>query len=460
MKKHDPTPEDGDTRALSRRFLLLQYLIGLVVTAVFSALVLLSDVPFHNIRSSTDSSPQADRWFSLDTRSYVSPARNFLSHGVFGYGDCADVNRTIGYPAFLAFMMHVFGENWIVAVIVIQCLLCPLIYPALSIIASRLLGRQYPHGWLFIFSLVSGAYFTRSCYILSDLPFAIFLVVGLAFGLTSMVRSDGWLVLLHLLFIGVAAQIRPTLCLYPILFLLAYAALNKKDVAIRKRHFTKTRLVVSLVLLAIICNLPILRNYINRGLASPSIVLSTNMFNIAARATLREVGRPEEYQSLVNTVKLQEELAQKDRLKKKLALQVYRKYPWQTMRNMFGNAGKLMGSNHWLPALHYWEYDWWYFHKNGRGLTNNSTAAAVLTLAWAAVYLGVYSVFAKFLLRLWFTEKRYLLLGFCMIFIGYFMIPTFIAGGAPRLRLPAEWLIVMCAIYEIAASKRFSKITK
>lgn len=442
----------ADKSTLTPRYLLIQYLIGLSVNAILTFCVITSDISYNNIERSTIPMPRSERWFSVDTIGYVNIAKNFFNHDFGAQGKYRGTQRTIGYPCFLATTMS--HENWIVWVLIFQTVVAAMLYPATAVIASTLFSQRYPCHWvLFGFCLCSSAYFARSCYILTDLFFSSFFVSGMAL-LFSSIANRSWLYAFSgILLIGIAAQIRPTLFLFPILNLLFLLLILKQSNRNMKDLKLIAMIAVTTVTLLVACNIPSYRNYKNRGAAVPSTVMSTNMFDIGARSILEKVDRLDHYYELEKNVKQEKNLSKMIKLKNRYALEVFREYPRKFLRNTFGNAGKMMGGTHWLAIYQYWGHDCWYFNINGRGKTNNMKTLLVMCILWGLIYLVMYTAFAFFLISL-LKQKQYLFFIALTGLICYFIAPAFIAGGNCRLRLPVEGIIILCAIYQIVKTAK------
>jgi hypothetical protein len=202
--------------------------------------------------------------------SYVNPARNFLDFGVFGTGIQPDTYRTIGYPLFLSILMKVFRKNWLKAAFFAQAFVFALMYPFLSVMA-RLLGAPSKAviNLSFLFWVFSVTYIATVPVLLSDLFFTVFFTVGLTLGLLSVARQSYLFLAGQLLFLGYAAQVRPVLCIYPIVHLLVLCSAAKMYGSMSSRK-TRTIITISVASLLLLCNLTTLRNYIHFRLPEPT----------------------------------------------------------------------------------------------------------------------------------------------------------------------------------------------
>ena len=85
-------------------------------------------------------------WDGSDIMGYVDPARNFLETGTFGrQPGVPDLHRTIGYPAFLASVKFLFGDNWVKAAYSVPITIFALLFPC-NIILFRSL---FPNYWIY-----------------------------------------------------------------------------------------------------------------------------------------------------------------------------------------------------------------------------------------------------------------------------------------------------------------------
>lgn len=146
-----------------------QFWIGLLVHLTFVLMLYAGKTSQANLQ--LPEGPYANNiWQCSDVMTYVDPARNYIEYGVFGQGASPDHNRTIGYPALIAFFMSLFGKNWLFIFQFFQAALFACLYPLITLTARLLLPHvSAPYvKWLFILLLPTGTYFTKSAFILTD----------------------------------------------------------------------------------------------------------------------------------------------------------------------------------------------------------------------------------------------------------------------------------------------------
>ncbi|MCW5200276.1 hypothetical protein VU07_00440 [Desulfobulbus sp. F4] len=160
-----------------------------------------------------DGSIQGNPWNGGDTMTYVNPAKAFLQSRVFARNGQPDAHRTIGYPFFLAMMMYVFGADWLQASYICQFFIFSLYFPAATYIAYSLCPEITRRDvWnIFIILLLSGAGTAYVGQIMTDQIFSSLLMSGIACGFAAVRKLSLKMMLLHILLVGCAAQIRPVL---------------------------------------------------------------------------------------------------------------------------------------------------------------------------------------------------------------------------------------------------------
>lgn len=422
-----------------------QYAIGLLCNLGFLFLLLNNPVTYRNLQL-PEGIYRDNLWKGHDVDTYVNPARNFLEYGVFGVGEKPDFHRTVGYPLFLAVLIKLFGENWLIWAFIAQSFIFALIYPALSNIASMLFPKnKHVQVISFLFFLASGAYITKTPVILSDLFFTVLLTIGLCLGMQSIVKRNWYLMFSGVAFIGYAAQVRPVLSFFPVvsfLVFLSVATLYRSD----KDKKVRRMIIFSTLLLLILCILPAIRNYSNYGLFQANDVLETNMFKYLGRQVMLENNESGAY-ALMDEKVQESLLARKMELEKEYSFSIYSKYPLTSLKYILLNTGRILGSNHLIDAAYFWGLYPIDSDSTGHMPFIQSNYVLAFTVVYGLVYLFLYVLFSSFLIRL-FKKKRYLFFFTLIVFISYFLIPAFIGGGGQRMRLPVEGIIVLFGLYE------------
>jgi hypothetical protein len=333
-----------------------QYVIGLVFNILYILILLSNQTSFANLQL-PEGSYSGNLWKQTDVLTYVYPAKNFLQCGIFGIGTLPDYHRTIGYPLFWAGSIRVFGDNALYYVFFFQAVIFAFIYPALTRIANILFKEDQTSIAVpsFVFFLVSGTYISMVPVILTDLYFTVFFTLGLWFGLEAIVKKSWNYLILHILFIGYTAQVRPLLSLYPIINLFILMAVAKEYLSL-KIFKVQIFLITSTVLLLILCNAPSLRNYINYRFIEPTDILSINMFNYLAKDVLNREGKKTEYQMMLTKVDNVKDISEKANLMKKLSIEVFRNYPLTTLTQLLYNAASNLFEPHWILATKFSGY--------------------------------------------------------------------------------------------------------
>jgi hypothetical protein len=434
--------------------IICQYLIGVFVClSMFFILNYSSSISHSNLQSPEGVNSNNVNAFS-DFASYSNPAKNFISNGTFGAGNSPDNFRTIGYPAYLFLMMRIFGKYWLYATYLMNCLILPLIFPAVSYISNSLLGNLKVTRYLFLFQLITGTYTARTVWIGNDIFFFLFFILGIALLVRYFKSGKLAFFIAYLLLISYAAEIRPTLIWFPFvnIFLWIYFK-NKLNKNIS--HF-KFSVALSTLILAFTCNVPSIRNYLNYGFFQPSTVVSQDLFEILAGRIYESKGLNSLNDSLKRKVSSISLINEKMRLENDIAFQAVKKYPIVAVKIMgFENPINVMLDNGYLQILVYYGYKWksnsiTSQYKNRATYPYRSNQfISYFYYFLMLTYLMVYVLFLLFL-RTIFLKRDFNTLFFLMVFFLFLLFPTFIIGdGGARFRITVEWMITMFAFYEL-----------
>ena len=224
-------------------------------------------------------------WRGQDVLTYVQPARNLLAHGVIGNAEVPDLHRSVGYPAWVALFLALFGSHWLLTLRLIQAALFAAIYPALFVLAHSLFPREQGLGRdTVLATILFCTYLPYAPMVLTDMSFALLFTVGLASVSLAVATASARAWFAHVISIGLAAQLRPCLGAYALLLLLLVPALARHH-AVPFRAVRRPLLWSALVLL-VLGNLPALRNYYHHGWFTPSDVVSANVFDYLALKVL------------------------------------------------------------------------------------------------------------------------------------------------------------------------------
>jgi hypothetical protein len=434
--------------------LLVQYLIGVFVCfSLFLILLYSSPVSYSNLQAPEGIySGNTNAW--TDFTSYQNPAQNFLTYNTFGTGNLPDYYRTIGYPAYLALMMKLFGSYWLYATYIFNCLLLPLIFPAVSYISNSLLGNPRVTRNLFLFQLLMGAYTARTVWIGNDVFFFLFFILGVA-AIVKYFKSNKILfLLLYLVSISYAAEVRPTLIWFFVvnIFLMLYLKMKLNNNIPNFRPL----IILSTLILAFTCNYPSIRNYVNYGFFQPSTVVSRDLFEILALRIYESNGLAKMRDSLDEKVTSIPSFRRKMQVQDSIAFKTVKKYPLTAIKVIgFENPINVMFDNPYLQLLNYYGYVW-----KSKALTSkyksrisypykSNKIISYFYYALMLVYLAIYILFLLFL-RTLFIKKDFITLLFIFSSFTFLLFPDFIIGeGGARFRITVEWLIAMFAFYEL-----------
>jgi hypothetical protein len=171
----------------------------------------------------------------------------------------------------------------------------------------------------------------------------------------------------------------------------------------------------------------------------PEDILATNLFcelgrevaELAGNKHLYLNGIRELYDLNPNDIKLidQEKIAR--------AKGIIFEYPMITGYVLFKHALTVLYRSH--------------FHLFGRTLVERPHSIVTWLILFPLsyfLYTCLYLAFMLFCVRL-VRLKQYLLLFSLIAFVGYMFVPTFLAAGGSRMRLPIEGLIVIFAFAEV-----------
>jgi len=422
------------------------YFIGVVVNLLYITILLCNPTSSANLQL-PEGRYSENLWKQTDVLTYVYPARNFLHNGTIGYGSLPDYHRTTGYPLFLAGSIKLFGVYSLPVIFFLQALIFAGIYPALARIAAILFkdGQYSLMVPPFLFLLMFGTYIAMVPVVLTDLFFTAVFTFGLWCGLEAVLRKDWKYLLLHILLIGYAAQVRPLLSLYPLINLLLLMAVAKEHLTFRTTKI-QLFLAVATVSLLVLCNAPSIRNYLNHGIVEPTDIVANNMFYYLAKDALTRNGEQSTYQLMKHRVDSVTVVPERVNLKEKLAITVFKKYPLTTLTQIFYNAASNLFEPHWLLTagffgLHYSDI------KNGQHMPLRRSNLVLAIFGINVLLNIVVWIIFSFSLVYWLQSDRRLIIMPIIILIFYFLIPTFMAGQGGRMRLPAEGLIVLCSFY-------------
>lgn len=419
-----------------------QYFIGLSINVVFLIVLYSSSTSNDNLQI-PKGVYQNNIWQCSDVNTYVDPAKNFIERGVFGKDKEPDHFRTIGYPALISFFISVFGQYWLIALQIFQAIIFALIYPLISS-TVKLLFTDYEKGFektVFLLLCISGTYFTRSPAVLTDILFTLLFIGGFYCGLKSYISKNYNYLLLYLALITVAALVRPTLALMPLLnVIMGYFVAVKFNFAL-KRMIIRS-LYVSLAIF-VLTNISTVRNYYNYGFASPSSVIGVNASHYLAKKILEKEGKLNEFSSKMERIEAVNDISLKTSMRKELMVESVLKYPLTAINVLVTNTINVFLENNLLSAIApYYGFQWKAYKnscfdfKTNRFLYFSSYFIMLLyAILWALFFL-------KLILLL--REKDYSTFVLIVALFIMFIIPAVLTGdGGGRFRLPFEHILII-----------------
>ena len=331
---------------------VLQYFIGLIVNVFVVLILIINPVTNKNLQIPVNQCKN-NLWKGSDVLTYYYPAINYLEWGTIGYINSPSLERTIGYPLYLAILIKIFGKHWIYYAFFLQAVLYAFIYPTITKIIRILLpGNKKIIIWTFVFLLLTGTYFTTTTIFLSDTLFTLILTTGIYFGIISVLNKNWFYLLLHLLLIGIAAQIKPILFLFaiPDIFILVSVA---KKYNIQKDLKVKKEIIISAMILLLLGNLPTLRNYIHYGIVTPSTIMENNLLYNHATKILLDKKNVSEIKNIYTDTNY---LSPGSKINK--AISIYETYPLITAKFFFKNFFVMMTNEYYSHFGGFWGYAW------------------------------------------------------------------------------------------------------
>lgn len=431
--------------------LVLRYMLPALLNVVYVVIMLSNGTTFFNLQM-PEGKYAKNAMNGTDVMTYVIPARNFLAHGVFGAvggnGTDPDYHRTVGYPIFLSFFMKTLGsERWIYGVFFVQALLFASIYPMLFIINRELIGGgEKVFNRALVFLSVSGCFIVTAPIVLTDMFFSTIFTCGLCLGILAIVRQRMIFLILHVVVMGYAAEIRPTLALYPILNAAIMVALARKAGVINSVKIRRWIVGATLALM-VVCNGPAIRNYVNHGFFESTDIVAINLYDCLMVEVLFLEGKTDFYHMTNREVAQISDIHEQIKKKKAAAFQVFMRYPVATIGKIVTHAGTIMLRLPWLDALALAGVDLSpeaYERLSKRQTIIEGAIGMVITLC----YMLIYCLFVSYIIRT-LRQGQYLIGLSIAATVVYFLFPPFVAGGGFRMTLPVIGIITLCAFDEL-----------
>lgn len=385
-------------------------------------------------------------WYGGDTMTYVKPAESFLAKGVFERNGLPDMHRTIGYPFMLSGLMALFGKHWVLAVYFTQLVVGALIFPAIIYILDSL-GACRRRNAIFAtaFLLISGVYLAYVGLILTDQFFTSLLYAGIACGFYA-IRQKSWLAaLLHVIIIGYAAQVRPTLGLFFLadFFFLVHIGYVDKAALVGSQK----KMIFFMVFFALLAgNAAAARNYYNHGIFTPTTVLANNLARYLAGPVMIAEGQSEKYEQKLKEIKT---LAGKEKIdvQEEFAFSTYQEYPISTIFRLAYHGVWNIFEPHWEYILQV--YDSGFALNSFYGPDGKLQKSLFFNIPFVVLYCSLYLLFFLALIEKLKEKKYFLLLGVFIFLMPFFA--SFINGQGARMRLFAEPFIVVVSVQYLFA---------
>ena len=428
------------------------FIIGLVVHVVYVIIICSTGSRLSVFLQNGQLIEEKLLMYYPDTMSYVDSADNFLKYGVFGKENKPDYHRTIGYPFIIYFFKITLGQYWYHGLLIFQILIGALVYPVAYGIGIAIFptSKRNTLFYSIITLILSGGYFTKSMYVLTDLTCASFFLLGMYFSILSITTRKNYLMICSIIILSFAALVRPNLILYPIVhfLLLLYVA---KEYDLWTQIKTKRLIWASSIILLLMCNLSSLRIYNHYGVFSSSSILGINIFEYTVKEILLKNEEDEKYLLWEVEINAEDNWLVKDKLRKDRFFEAVSNHPISAISYWIRVA-----ENHLLPP-HLMEIGVLYgYHKrvishSGYKLIESTTMKVVwyffLFLNTTLLSLGFLYLCHKVL------KKEYL---FVLVFLSLIFLiigPSFLAGASPRMRLPIEPFLIILAFQYLEIKK-------
>ncbi|MDE0471456.1 MAG: hypothetical protein OXH57_05905 [Ekhidna sp.] len=441
------------------------FIIGLVVHIVYVLIVCSTGSSLSDFLQKDDDQLMriVSLDYSLDTVGYIASADNFLAYGVFGKENEPDHLRTIGYPLIIYLFKATLGAYWYYGLLIFQILLGALIYPIAYGIGTAIFPKSKKRTIFYsiITLMLLGGYFTKSMYVLTDMPCASFLLLGMYLSIISITTKKNYLMILSVIALSFAALIRPNLILYPIVhFLLLLYVAKEHNLWIQIK--TKRVIWASSVILLLMCNLSSFRLYNAYGVFSPSSVLGINMFEYSVKEIMSRNGEEEKYVLWESEIDAENNWITQDKLRKDRFFEVVFNNPRLAILYWVRVATKHLLSPHHKEIVRTYMGDEQYMVlKNHK--VSKATMRSSFTVMWVGYYilyfLNAIILLLGFLYLCYkFSKKEYLFVFVFLSLIFLIIGPSFIVeGSGSRMRLPVEPFLLILAFQYLEIKKKAIK---
>lgn len=357
-----------------------------------------------------------------DTLSWNNNALLLLKgEGLIQNGESWDIKRPPVYPFFIAGIYWVFGANNYAAVKVFQAILGALSLLFFYLVARRFLEKWICDFWVWVLSLYPPL--IVYCEIMQSETLFIFLFALFLFFWVRMEQSWRWQeTLLAGLFLGIADLTRPALMFLPAFFLWNIWAAPREEKLKAIQHYAL------LVAISIIVILPwSWRNHRVYGKAIPIALGGSEQFYFGTLPweEQRKFGASLVGQKVQHSIQTIQET---DSIYYSAGFLRIRQDPWAYLR--------LTG----IKALFY------FFQPQGAKLTSSR-----FPLLGVLIYAGYAVLVLLSFLGMWRARHLYPKIIPLLLMVIYFALLHIPLAPEPRYRLPVDPLIVLFALYGLAA---------
>jgi len=399
-------------------------------------------------------------WGMSDVHTYINPAIVFSERGVFFSGSLPEYHRTIGYPLFLSIFIRTAGPYWNIAVLFFQALLFAFIYPVIfHLIRMFFPAYKTLPAYTFLFLIIAGTFIPYTAFLYTDTMFALTFLAGMLFCIMGIEKNSVRYIALELLLIGYAAEVRPTLALFPVLNILLIIYFSRQFHGMLNK-FAKKTMVISTILLLILCNGPSIRNYMNYGIFMSTDVLHNNLVRYLAKHVMIDLGREEEYKQQYNRIiEIEKQLMESpvydassaQLLKRSLEVKdsvshpILEAHPFLTIKWIAAYGLYNSFDYHWGTLFNFGDMHW---HKDPK-FHEISKLSIFLFAISVIVYIIIYYFFIYFIIEK-IKENEFCFIAILLLMFLPFLASSFGGGGA-RMRLSVEWMIFAAAILQMSA---------
>jgi len=269
---------------------------------------------------------------------------------------------------------------------------------------------------------------------------------GLSSSLYGISRNRWLWAIVGICLIGIAAQVRPVVGSIPLVILcLGFSVLKSNGVPVRKSAVIKIAACACLIF--VLALLPSVRNYYNHGMFRP-----THLFSEAVFIMVQDVHRFDRENHLSDKalagfcdIEKNEGIGARVKAMDQYSLDVIKKHPFLSAGFMTFNSLRNMFESHWQYTFFMFRSTWW--QDDGYCVFKRTPQAVAFAVPWVLFYCSVYLAFLMFLYRNIRQHEWSLVLA--AVFVLLPVAASSFCGQGARLRLPAEWYLILLGFAEI-----------